>query len=246
MNVTDDEKILDPFEDLILSPGSASVGASVGSTSLTVISEGTWTAKSDAAWLIPAVASGSAGTTSVTIDYMTNSAPTERTGHVVFTATVGSASVSKTFTVVQAAAGTPETKGPEITPTNPTVKLGTPNQIADLQQLSEVALNIDVEEGIKDFTVKIISTSENFAAAINDFFPGGQFNLCYPESEKVKENLTNLNLPCGDDVINKTSVKFDITAFMGLLVFPGTHTFTLKVTDNKGNANEKSLIIVVP
>ena len=246
VNVTDEETILDPFEDLILSPGSASVGASVGSTSVTVTAEGAWTAKSDAAWLIPAVTSGNAGTSSVTIDYMTNSAPTERTGHVVFTATVGSASVSKTFTVVQAAAGTPETKGPEITPTNPAVKLGTPNQIADLRELEEVALNIDVEEGIKDFTVKITSTSEDFAAAINDFFPGGEFNLCYPATDQIRENLAALNLPCGDQVINKTAVKFDITAFMGLLVFPGTHTFTLKVTDNKDNANEKSLIIVVP
>lgn len=38
----------------------------------------------------------------------------------------------------------------------------------------------------------------------------------------------------GNDVIDKTEVPFDISQLVPLLnAFPGTHSFTISVTDNK-------------
>ncbi len=141
--------------------------------------------------------------------------------------------------------------GPTITPTDSRIKLGEPNDINEINGNNiPVVLNIHADNGISGFTVSIASDNTMFAAAIEDLFPGSEFDLLDPATEEIGTNLSSLGLPVGDDVRGKTDVPFDITKFMELLdndAFAGVHKFTLKVseTDASGKTltTEKTLII---
>ena len=59
-----------------------------------------------------------------------------------------------------------------------------------------------------------------------------EFDLAYPGDNA--EAFESLGFPTGDKVINATNLTFDISQFIPLLsAFPGNHTFTLNLTDNK-------------
>lgn len=102
-------------------------------------------------------------------------------------------------------------------------------------------ISISCPKGIKKFTVDIESTdTEGFLQAIKDENLD-HFDLTNPG--KAQQKLADLELPYGDEVKNKTSIDFNITSFIPLLLIyegPSTHHFILTVQDNNdkvGNLN---------
>lgn len=106
-----------------------------------------------------------------------------------------------------------------------------------------VIVKIAAAEGIKNMEVGITSSSTDFTGAITDLNLAN-FDLANPGS--LKDTLLNLGLPYGEAVFNKTDINFDVSGFTGLLTgFPGTHRFSLKVTDNNGNTASGILTLIV-
>ena len=98
---------------------------------------------------------------------------------------------------------------------------------------------ITSKEGIANLNVKIETDNESFAASVGELMPM-EFDLAYPG--ETGESLASIGLPVGDDVIGKTSVDFNITDLAPLLSgFSGHHSFSITVTDSKGN--KKSTIL---
>lgn len=69
-------------------------------------------------------------------------------------------------------------------------------------------------------------------------------DLANPDAE-TKAALDDLELANGDDLRNKTEVVFDISAFIPLLTFDGTHKFTITVIDNSNSSDSITLTFVV-
>ena len=97
----------------------------------------------------------------------------------------------------------------------------------------DAIVTIKSENGIKNLIVTIDTDQLGFEAALADLFLDKPFDLAYPG--EAEANLVALNLPVGHQVIDQTSVDFNITDFVPmLLAFPGNHNFILSVTDNQG------------
>lgn len=106
-----------------------------------------------------------------------------------------------------------------------------------------VVVKIAVPEGVRNLEIGITSGSTDFAGAIADL---GLTNFDLANPGSLTDTLKNLGLPYGDAVTGQTDIDFDISGFTGLLTgFPGTHQFTLKVTDNKGNTASAILALIV-
>ena len=100
------------------------------------------------------------------------------------------------------------------------------------KEFGNAIIRILCAAGIKDFEVEISSTDNDLFMPAIVSMGLDKFNLTNPDSKTI-ENLTKLELPYGDDVINKTTLDFNITPFISLLgKFSGIHTFSMKVTDN--------------
>ena len=127
------------------------------------------------------------------------------------------------------------------------LKFGEPMNPADY---TDGKVNITVPAGVAHLRVKI-NPSGAFKVALVDVGMPLDFDLAYPgeyrvifEGDKTPEN-PGLGLLCGEDVIDKKEVVFDITGFLPLLIFPGTQTFEITVEDNNGNTESCSLIFVI-
>lgn len=106
-----------------------------------------------------------------------------------------------------------------------------------------VVVNIAAQEGIKNLEIGITSSSTDFSGAIADL-KLTNFDLANPGT--LTAILTNLGLPYGDAVLDQTEINFDISGFTGLMMgFPGTHRFSLKVTDSKGNSTSAVLTLII-
>lgn len=130
------------------------------------------------------------------------------------------------------------------------------------KNLGENSFNIDQTQAITGATTLIVRIEapagiQNLKVAIssgNGEFNGigeglGEFDLAHSDSmnEDAQAMIPALGLPVDDKVLNKTSLDFDISSFTSMLLgFKGTHTFKITVTDNKGKAESKSLVINVP
>lgn len=140
----------------------------------------------------------------------------------------------------------PMEKG-DITITAPELRL-TEENIAVKGLNGEVDIHAD--NGIAHLYVTISSDNTTFEYTVQDLLPLS-FDLAYPQDPKYPELETQLSeslkLPCGDQVIGKTDVIFDITEFIPMLVvFEGTHTFTLKaVAKDKGEETVNIVLKVV-
>ena len=106
-------------------------------------------------------------------------------------------------------------------------------------------VDIYAPDGVAHLIVNIASTNANFTATI-DQLGIATFDLAYPGDKASTLGPDGLGLAIGSDVIDQTHVPFDITNFIGLLNnFPGTHNFTISVTDNKNHQVAKTLTFVV-
>lgn len=96
--------------------------------------------------------------------------------------------------------------------------------------------------GAAHLFVKIETTSADFQAAVSDLMPMA-FDLADPG--EYAESFSSIGFPVGAGVIGQTDMVFDITSLAPLLSgFPGTHTFTIRVVDQKGNESSKKLTFV--
>lgn len=130
--------------------------------------------------------------------------------------------------------------GQPITITSSTLSFDHPNSI----DVPEAIVNIVATRGIAHFVVKIRTDNEEFGQALEELLPT-EFDLAYPGD--YEEIFQELGFPTGSQVIDATEVTFDISLFVPLLgSFPGTHSFTLSVTDNAGYALTKTLVFVAP
>ena len=112
--------------------------------------------------------------------------------------------------------------------TSETLSFDTANDVATT---STGIVLIESKNGIQHFIVKIASDNDNFINSVKDLMPI-EFDLAYPGDNA--ESFESLGFPTGDKVINATNLTFDISQFIPLLsAFPGNHTFTLNLTDNK-------------
>lgn len=99
-----------------------------------------------------------------------------------------------------------------------------------------------IPNGARKFTVDIASTNSDFIASVNSV-GGTTLDLINP-SEAALGVFTIVPFPHGSELLNATSIDFDLTdAQTPLLAFPGTHTFTMNVTDAKGC--RKSIVIAL-
>ena len=96
-------------------------------------------------------------------------------------------------------------------------------------------VNIKADDGIAHLLVKIDSdglTKDFLQSVMLD----DEFDLAYPGD--LSEGLGGLGFPIGDQVVNQTSVDFNITQFIPMIpIVPGGITyanFIITVTDNKG------------
>ncbi|MCM1518612.1 MAG: DUF4493 domain-containing protein [Pseudoflavonifractor sp.] len=113
----------------------------------------------------------------------------------------------------------------------------------DVAALSDGKVFIHADKGIAHFNVTIASTSEDFMAAVSDLLPT-TFDLAYAPAENLENLRDDLDFPVNEEVIDAVDLTFDITRFFGMLVFPGSHSFTLEIVDNDGTVKKETLILV--
>ncbi len=136
----------------------------------------------------------------------------------------------------------PTTPAAEFAPYNsPNLVLGQPITLtsAIAENFGNAIVKISCPKGMAHLEVNISTTSDEFRGILESMLPL-TFDLAYPGENE--EALAGLGLAVGDEVINQTSVDFDITSFISLLVpFAGEHTFTITATDNEGGKSSDFL-----
>lgn len=103
-------------------------------------------------------------------------------------------------------------------------------------------LTVTAPHAIADLRVKIISdslTPEELAGV----GLAGEFSLV--NDSQYFEQLGGLGFPVGDQVSGKRELDLSITTFLGILnaFGPGDHNFEITVTDTKGNATTKTVML---
>ena len=118
-----------------------------------------------------------------------------------------------------------------------------------------VDIVVTAPAGIKDFTVKIISSvltpdqlgGVGLCDILNLVDPTASYSTVDPtfDTSGIAASLTNLGFPIEDAVKDQTKVEFSITPFLSLLSFTGAgdHSFEMTVTDNEDNVTVKTLMI---
>lgn len=94
-------------------------------------------------------------------------------------------------------------------------------------------LKVHSDSGITGFLVEIKSNTLT-PDELSQVDLSDKLDLVNPGA--LKDKISGLGLPVGDEVKGKNDLDFDISGFMGLLCLlgEGNHEFILKVTDSKG------------
>lgn len=97
----------------------------------------------------------------------------------------------------------------------------------------DLRLVASIPGGIKKFVVDMASTNSEFIDAVA-LAGGTRLDLLNPTSaQDIVFQI--VPFPHGADLVNRTEVAFDLSAAQEpILIFPGTHTFTMTITDKNG------------
>lgn len=108
-----------------------------------------------------------------------------------------------------------------------------------------LTMNANVPNGVRKFTVTISSDSDTFMGAL-DVVGGPIVDLVNP-SEEAQGIFGIVPFPHGEELLGMTVVPFDLSAAQTpILGFPGTHTFTMTVVDQKGCTKDVTISMYVP
>lgn len=245
-----DEEIIEPDapkEYLTVGAGALSFGCDAEQKTVQVKASHDWTVESSATWCtVTKTASG------ISVDVAANSdASNDRTA----TITVTMNKLTSTIAVTQAKY-TEAPQGPTFQSQYIDLWSGAYNDPTEFGPDKKPAVvNITAPKGIKKLHVTISSET------LSDMLPGvglaTDFDLATGRSDSgddLTKGLVGLGFPVASGgeveingemvsygaVLNETSVVFDITSFMELLVLPGPgkSDFIVKVTDNEDNESE--------
>lgn len=115
-----------------------------------------------------------------------------------------------------------------------------------------LTMQANVPNGVRKFGVVISSDSEAFQAALNvvseyDETAGGYVVDLVNPTEKNNNIFGIIPFPHGSELVGLEEVDFDLSAAqMPILAFPGTHTFVMNVTDQKGCKKDVTIVMYVP
>lgn len=105
-------------------------------------------------------------------------------------------------------------------------------------------LAVTVPNGVRKMTVEMSSTSPSFIDAVA-LAGGTTLNLIQP-SEEQEVVFQIVPFPHGGELAGQTTLEFDLSAAQDAIsIFPGKHTFTMKITDTKGCSNSIPVVLVV-
>ncbi len=141
---------------------------------------------------------------------------------------------------------TPPGPGPDQPGEDP-IKLVTDLNVAPqtnpVEAGKEYVVNISATHRVENLIVKIETTNEEFRETVENMRIT-EFDMAHLDAS-LKETLTTVGLEGLDAIYGETSVPFDLSGLIPLLVsFEGTHTFTIEVTDQATPANTKSLSLI--
>ena len=245
-----DEEIIEPDapkEYLTVGANALSFGCAAEQKTVQVKASHEWTVESSATWCtVTKTASG------ISVDVAANSDPAnERTA----TITVTMNKLTSTIAVTQAKY-TEAPQGPTFESEYIDLWSGAYNDPTEFGPDKKPAVvNISAPKGIKKLHVTI--SSETLSSMLPGVGLATDFDLATglsDDGEKLTTALVGLGFPVASGgtadingtptpygpVLNQTSVVFDITSFMELLVLPGPgkSDFIVKVTDNEDNESE--------
>lgn len=143
----------------------------------------------------------------------------------------------------------PGTEEP-ITFTSATLDLENVNDAGNFDgSAGSAVVDIHADKGLKHLYVKIISKILD-ESALEGIGLATSFDLAEPGA--LEEGISSLEFPYGEDVVDKTDVKFEISKFLPMLSALGTgddavanHEFSVTAVDSEGNEKAFSLKFIV-
>lgn len=104
----------------------------------------------------------------------------------------------------------------------------------------QLGFTISAPKGIAGLSVDIASDNADFK---NDVLSMGISPIDLVNPSEAQISICNMfGLPYGSNLVGKTETAFDLSgAVTPLMGFPGTHSFTLKITDTEGNITSTTI-----
>ena len=236
-NIPAEEEIIKPDDYITISESSLSYTMKAGSKDVTISSSDEWTAVSSESWCTVSPAGGVAGESKLTVSVTDNTSTNDREAIV----TINMGTITQEISVRQAAySEQPSATAPTITST--TIDLSTSNVVT---ATSTVDVDVLAPGKIAKFNVKIqMSDGNGGVLDLSQVGLANEFDLCNPG--QYKEGLTGLQLPVENEVKGQSSMKFDISGFMPMLViYSGDHIFDIEVVDELGQSAKVTLKLKV-